>query len=130
LESYFIRDAQDQEIESLDSFLTLLYSVNPLPGVMDSMVWTTSSPHGFVVKSYYTMLHSSEHSSFPKKSIWKVKGPLRIAFFLWATALGRILTIDNLKMQGFQLINRCCLCKKNDETINHLLLYYEYAVDI
>jgi len=101
LESYFIRDAHDWEIESLNSFLTLLYSMNPLAGVMDSMLWTPSSRHGFVVKSYYIMLHLGEHSSFPWKSIWKVKAPPPMAFFLWATALGRILTADNLKRQGF-----------------------------
>jgi len=96
----FIRDVHDWEIESLDSFLTLLYSMNPLPGAMDSMVWTSSSRHGFTVKSYYTMLtapSSEELSSFSWKSIWKVKAPLCIAFFLWATTLGIILIVDNLK---------------------------------
>jgi hypothetical protein len=130
LESYFIRDVHDWEIEYLDSFLTLLYSVNPFPGVMDSMVWTPSRHHGFAVKSYYTMLHSGEHSSFPWKSIWKVKSPPRIAFLLWATSLGRILTVDNLKRREFQLINWCCLCEKDEETINHFLHHCEYTVDI
>jgi hypothetical protein len=114
----FIRDAHDWKIESLDYFLTLLYSMNPLPGVMDSMVWTPSSRHGFAVKSYYTMLHSGEHSSFPWKSIWKVNAPPRIAFLLWAMALGRILTVDNLRRRRFKLINQCCLCKKDEKTIN------------
>jgi len=54
----FISDVHDWKIESLDSFFTLLCSMNPLPGVMDSMVWTASSRHGFAVKSYYTMLTS------------------------------------------------------------------------
>jgi hypothetical protein len=79
------RDVHDWEIASLDSFLTLLYSMNPLPGVMDSMVWTPSSRHGFAVKSYYTMLTSTgseELDPFPWKSIWKVKAPPGIAFFL------------------------------------------------
>jgi hypothetical protein len=44
-----------------------------------------------------------------------VKAPPRIAFFLWATTLGRILTVDNLRWRGFQLINQCCLCKKDEE---------------
>jgi len=102
--------------------------MNPLPRVMDSMVWTLSSRHGFQVKRYYTMLHS-EYSSFPWKSIWKVKTPPRIAFFLWATTLGRSLTVDNLGRKEFQLINRYCLYKKDEETINHLL-HCDYTVDI
>jgi N6-adenosine-specific RNA methylase IME4 len=92
-------------------------------------VWNPSSRHGFAVKSYYTMSQSDEHSLFLWKNIWQVKVP-RTAFFLWATASGRILTVDNLKRQGFQLINQCCLCKKDEETINHLFLHCEYAANI
>lgn len=73
----FIQDAHAWKIESLNFFLTLLYSMNPLPRVMDSMVWTRSSRHGFELKSYYTMLHSGKHSSFPWKSIWKMGKALR-----------------------------------------------------
>jgi hypothetical protein len=80
----FMQDVHDWEIESLDSFLTLLYSMNPRSRATDSMVWTPSSRHSFAVKSYYTILSSpniEEPGSFPWKSIWKVKVPPRIAFF-------------------------------------------------
>jgi hypothetical protein len=36
---------------------------------VDGMVWTSSSCHGFVVKSYYAILQSGDHSSFPWRSI-------------------------------------------------------------
>ena len=94
------------------------------------MVWIPSSRHIFAMKSYYSILQSGEHSSFPLKSIWKVKAPPHIAFFLWVAALGRILMVDNLKRWGFQLVNWCCLCKKDEETINHLLIHCESTVDI
>jgi len=60
------------------------------------MLWTPSSRHDFAVKSFYNMLQSGEHSSFPWKSIWKVKAPPRIVFFLWTVVMGRILMTDNL----------------------------------
>lgn len=122
----FIRVANDWEIESLNSFLTLLFSVNPHSGEVDGMVWTPSH-HGFVVKSYYT-LSIRWQQFFPLEKHLEGKAPPRIAFFLWATILGRILTVDNLRLWGFQLVNRCCLCNKDEETINHLL--HEYAADI
>jgi hypothetical protein len=81
----FTRDVHDWKIESLDSFLTLLYSMNPCSGATDSIVWTPTRRHGFAVKSYYTILsspNSEELGSFPWKSIWKVKAAPRIAFFL------------------------------------------------
>jgi hypothetical protein len=34
--------------------------------------------------------------------------------------------VDNLRRWGFQLINHCCLCEKDDETIN----LCEFTVDI
>jgi hypothetical protein len=48
-----------------------------------------------------TSLGNEELSSFPWKSIWKVKAPPHITFFLWVTAWGRILTVDNLRRRGF-----------------------------
>jgi hypothetical protein len=65
----FIRATHDWELESLDSFPNLLYSLNTHLGEVDSMLWTPSISHDFAVKSYYNMLHSGEHSSFPWKSI-------------------------------------------------------------
>jgi hypothetical protein len=41
--------------------------------------------------------------------------------------LGKILTIDNLRKMNFIVINRCCLCKADGETINHLFLHCEFV---
>jgi hypothetical protein len=43
---------------------------------------------------------------------------------------GRILTVDILKRRGLSLANWCCLCKKSDETVNHILIHYEYTIDL
>jgi hypothetical protein len=79
------------------------------------------------VKSFYTQLQSGEHSSFPWRSVWKVKAPHCVAYFLWTVALDRILTMDTLRKRGFSLANWCCLCKKSEETTNHLLIHCEYT---
>ena len=31
-------------------------------------------------------------------TIWKPKVPIKVSFFLWSAALGRILTVDNLRI--------------------------------
>jgi hypothetical protein len=102
-------------------FFSLLYSSKTHPGEVDNLLWTPSSSQKFTVKSYYTLLLSSEHSSFPWRSVWKVKALPRVAFFLWTTTLDRILTMDTLRKRGFSLANWCCLFKKNEEMTNHLL---------
>jgi len=61
----FIRVAHDWELESFDSFFSLLYSSKTHPGELDNLLWTPSSSQRFTVKSYYTLLQLGEPSSFP-----------------------------------------------------------------
>ena len=65
--------------------------------------------------------------SFPWKSIWCVKVPKRVAFFLWIAARGEILTIDNLVKKNLPLVNFRCLCRCEEETVDHLLIHCKYA---
>ena len=45
----------------------------------------------------------------------------------WSTALDKILTLDNLRKQHIIVINRCCICKRSEEMVDHLLLDCEVA---
>jgi len=53
-----------------------------------------------------------------------------VAFFVWSTALGKILTHGNLRKKNVIVIEWCCLCKKSGESIDHLLLHCEIARDL
>ena len=66
-------------------------------------------------------------SNFPWKGVWKAKIPKRVAFFLWTAVHGQILTLDNLMLRGRILVNRCCVCHQNEETVDHLLLHCPVA---
>jgi hypothetical protein len=66
----------------------------------------------------------------PWKSIWRVKAPTMVAFFVWSAALGKILTHDNLCKRNVIVIEWCCMCKKNGESMNHLLLHCEVAREL
>ena len=68
-----------------------------------------------------------EGSGFSWKSVWRTKSPLRAAFFVWSAALEKILTLDNLRKRLVVVINRCFMCKKDGESIDHLLLHCEVA---
>lgn len=39
-------------------------------------------------------------------------------------ALGKILSLDNLRKRNTIVVDWCCICKRNGETIDHLLLHY------
>ena len=64
---------------------------------------------------------------FPWKSIWAVKAPPRVAFFVWTAARGSILTCDNLMRRGYMMAERCCMCCCDGETVDHLLLHCSLA---
>ena len=40
---------------------------------------------------------------------------------------GQILTLDNLILKGRILVNRCCMCQRNEEIVDHLLLHCPIA---
>jgi hypothetical protein len=93
-------------------------------------VWNPSKRGLFEVISYYEVLIRKNGSSFPWKCIWHVKAPTRVAFFVWLAALRKILTHDNLRKRNVVVIEWCCMCKKNGEFIDHLLLHCEVAYDL
>jgi hypothetical protein len=52
---------------------------------------------------------------------------LRVAFFAWLVALGKILTMDHSRKRYFIVMDWCCMCKRSEEIVDHLLLHYEVA---
>jgi hypothetical protein len=49
---------------------------------------------------------------------------------VWTTALGKILTIDNLRKRNIVVVEWCCMCKKIVKSINHLLIHCEVVREL
>jgi hypothetical protein len=58
---------------------------------------------------------------------FQVQVSLRTTFFAWSAALGRILNKYNHRKRHFIMVNSCCLCKWNEESMDHLILFCEVA---
>jgi hypothetical protein len=85
-------------------FFALLYSQKTRCGGEDKICWILSKRINFEVKSYYQYLSTSAHAYDPWKSIWMVKAPLRVAFFVWTAMVGKILTLDNLQKMNVMVM--------------------------
>jgi hypothetical protein len=95
--------------------------------VKDKLFWTPSKRGLFEVKSFYYALITHDRALFPRRSIWRSEIPLKVAFFICSTALGKILTLDNLRKSNLIVVDWCCMCKKSRKTIDHLLLHCKVA---
>ena len=89
----------------------------------DVLRWTLCKDGVFTSRSFYYALSNRVGVNFPWKSIWKVKAPPRVAFFIWTAAWGRILTCDNLMRRGYIMARWCCMCRCEGEIVDHLLLH-------
>jgi hypothetical protein len=50
-----------------------------------------------------------------------------LAFFAWLAAIGKILTMNNLRKRRVIVVDRCCMCKRNGDSVHYLLLNCEVA---
>jgi hypothetical protein len=90
----------------LASFFTLFYSIRVRSEGDDKLWWTPSYIGKFDVSSFYKVLACKEEVSFPGRSIWRTKVPLKVAFFAWSAVLRKILTLDNLRKRHIIVIDR------------------------
>ena len=111
----------------ISTFFEMLYLCKLSQGNVDQIYWSPSKKGVFEVKSFYKVLSNLANEMFPWKSIWRTKLPSRVAFFGWNAALGKILTHDNLRKRSIVVVEQCCMCKKNGESIDHLLIHCEVA---
>ena len=63
----------------------------------------------------------------PSSAIWKVYVQPRVSFFGWEATWEKALTLDQLQKRGWPLANRCYLCQRHEESIDHILLHCAMA---
>ena len=119
----FGRDFNDWEMDLVVSFFLLLHSHTLMTAEADKLTWKLTRSGVFDTRSYYLALRESTASAFPWKSIWRVKAPRGVSFFVWTVAWGRILTCENLMRRGYVMVGCCCMCKSCGESVDHLLLH-------
>ncbi|XP_059629362.1 uncharacterized protein LOC132271881 [Cornus florida] len=120
---------RDWEMEEACVFLDMLYRQKDIGKRCDDILWVPLTHGRYGVRSMFFCLSNFIGHDFPWKSIWCSKAPLRIAFFVWTATLGKILTLDNLRKRGNTIVNWCCQCKADGESVDHILMHCLVAYD-
>jgi hypothetical protein len=123
----FVREAHDWEVGVFASLFQVLHSAMVSRDCADRLWWVSSKKGLFKVKSFFISLACFEGRCFPWKSVWRTQAPSRAAFFAWSVALCKILTVDNLRQRHIIIMDRCCLFKRDEKSVNHLLLHCDVA---
>ena len=123
----FNKHLNDWEVGEVESLLSKLHPLTIRRGVDDLLWWRENKNRTFSVKSLYDSFSRGIRPPFPARVIWTPWVPIRANFFGWETAWSRLLTIDRLKKSGWNIPNKCYLCKNEEETTYHLLLFCEKA---
>jgi hypothetical protein len=113
-------------VDAFALFFNLLHLVRVRRKDEDKF-WWVSSRRLFDVRSFDNVLACNDVIFFPWNSIWQTKVSLRATFFARSRALEKIITMDNLRKQHVIVVDRCCMCKRNEEFIYHLLLHCKVA---
>lgn len=93
----------------------------------DIMTWNWTKDGRFTVKTFYDAMEQGPYIQQKIYKIWKLKAPTRVTIFTWLMIRNKILTVDNLVKRGWNMVNRCCLCKSQEETVHHLFADCNYT---
>ena len=93
----------------------------------DTLSWRENRTGCFFVSFLYPSYTRASRDPFPWCIIWKSWAPVRVGFFAWEAPWNRVLTTDQLKRRGWNMPNRCFLCKEEEETNDRLFLFCNKA---
>ena len=78
----FFKGMHAQELEAMSGFMETIYGSSIRWFDDDKMCWFPSKDKGFMVNDCYRILVGPTIYGFPWRSIWKLKIPSQVAFFI------------------------------------------------
>jgi hypothetical protein len=100
-------EAHDWELELFSSFFNQMYFIKLEQDGAEKLCWKPYKKGLFDVKSFCNVLIPNDSNPFHWRCIWRSKALLRVALFAWSVALGKILTVDNLRKWNIVVVDWC-----------------------
>ncbi|CAN0893202.1 Putative ribonuclease H protein At1g65750 [Linum grandiflorum] len=107
--------------------------VNFLTAGPASIIWPLETSSVFSVKSMRSVLTYEKFPGlleFPADMVWNKSVPTKVQSFCWMVFHGKIASVDNLQRRGMQMANRCVLCCRCIETVDHIMLHCAFSTKV
>ncbi|KAL1214985.1 hypothetical protein V5N11_011501 [Cardamine amara subsp. amara] len=126
-----LRPARSNTALELQMYLTTI-EVPLHSGPDDEFFWFTSEREfsSFNAQSTWNDLRPRDSTKDWTPKIWFKGATPRHAFNMWIVHLDRLPTRQRLLAWGLHITSECCLCSTHEESIDHLLLRYEYSESV
>jgi zinc-binding in reverse transcriptase len=105
-----------------NKLLTICQSLH-LSQQADSALWHLDNSSLYTVHSLYRFLNLGGVTCSLTRSVWSLKIPLKIKFFLWLSLHNQILTRDNLLRKGWVGSAQCPFCPLSSQ-LWHLICHF------
>lgn len=106
----------DWEIPRVAHLLERLQNISIRLDQEDHWVWAHRTGGIFIVKFCYEFLANAGEAEGPWNTMWYTTTPLKVQFFIWTAALGKISTMNMLWRKGFYMPSICLLCYQHSES--------------
>lgn len=114
-------------MEQSKELMQQLQYLNIQQDVTDTVLWKWEIIKTFTVSSFYRGMEEYPIVIDIRARAWTIKAPPQVLIFIWLMLRNRILTIDNLVRRGWEIPNRCVLCKRAAETVEHMYNECQYT---
>ena len=113
--------------------LQLLESIRGCSGVEDRRDWIVDSSGVFSCKSAFMWMRkdNSLPVNRPAKIVWKLNISVKVKVFTWLLVVGKLSVHSTLqKRRPYHSLSPswCVMCKKDNETIDHLFLHCDFSL--
>ncbi|KAJ4801841.1 RNA-directed DNA polymerase (reverse transcriptase)-related family protein [Rhynchospora pubera] len=88
-------------------------------GHLQDQICCKLTPNCLTSSSLYKFMKTMPKIPSNLNHLWKLHLPPRIKTFCWLLLQNKIPTIDNLQKRGMTIVNRCCLCLSDAESVAH-----------
>ena len=129
---HFSRNLRDREILQLQDLLQRLDRRHLCNSLEGNRIWQADSTGSVSCKSAFAWLRRdySISDNNQAKCIWKLSIPVKVKVFSWLLVLGKLNVHSKLqRRKPYQSLSLgwCTLCKKNNESIDHLFLHCDFS---